>query len=111
MERKQWKLSIGYLAIALIAMFAFQFSLFGPRAATVSYSEFKALAKKGKISNLTLDKETISGTLSTDGLEALLSKEKLEELKRFGVGPHRFVAVRVEDPALVAELGPEGHEV
>ncbi len=104
MELKQRKFAIGYLAIVLITIFAFQFPLFGPRAANVSYSEFKALAKKGKVSNLTLDRETISGTLSTDGLETLLPKEKLEELKRLGDGPHRFVAARVEDPGLVAEL-------
>ena len=95
MELKQRKFSIGYLAIVLIAMLAFQFPLFWPRAANVSYSEFKALAKKGKVSNLTLDKQTISGTLSTDGLETLLPKEKLEELKRLGGGPHPFVAARV----------------
>src|SRR2546427_2576238 len=104
MELKQRKFAIGYLAIVLITIFAFQFPLFGPRAANVSYSEFKALAKKGKVSNLTLDKETISGTLSTDGLESLLPPQKLEELKRLGAGPHRFVAARVEDPGLVAEL-------
>ena len=104
MDFKQRKFAIGYLAIALIAILVFQLPLFGPRAAHVSYSEFKALAKKGKVSNLTLDRETISGTLSTDGLEPVLSKEKLEELNRLGTGPHRFVATRVEDPGLVAEL-------
>ena len=104
MEFKQRKFAIGYLAIALIAILVFQLPLFGPRAAHVSYSEFKALAKKGKVSNLTLDRETISGTLSTDGLEPVLSKEKFEELNRLGSGPHRFVATRVEDPGLVAEL-------
>ncbi|PYN58578.1 MAG: cell division protein FtsH [Candidatus Rokuibacteriota bacterium] len=104
MDFKQRKFAIGYLAIALIAILVFQLPLFGPRAAHVSYSEFKALAKKGKVSNLTLDRETISGTLSTDGLEPVLSKEKLEELNRLGSGPHRFVATRVEDPGLVAEL-------
>src|SRR2546425_7434981 len=104
MELKQRKFAIGYLAIVLITIFAFQFPLFGPRAANVSYSEFKALAKKGKVSNLTLDRETVSGTLSTDGLETLLPKEKVEELKRLGGGPQRFVAARVEDPGLVAEL-------
>src|SRR6266850_6987561 len=104
MELKQRKLTIGYLAIALIAILVFQLPLFGPRAAHVSYSEFKALAKKGKVSNLTLERETISGTLSTEGLEALLSKEKLEELKKLGNGPYRFVATRGEDPGLVAEL-------
>ena len=104
MELKQRKFSIGYLAIALVAMVVLQFPLFAPRAASVSYSEFKVLAKKGKVSNLTLDKQTISGTLSMDGLETLLPKDKLEELKRLGGGPHRFVATRVEDPGLVAEL-------
>ncbi|PYN17617.1 MAG: cell division protein FtsH [Candidatus Rokuibacteriota bacterium] len=104
MEFKQRKFAIGYLAIALIAILVFQLPLFGPRAAHVSYSEFKALAKKGKVSNLTLDRETVSGTLSTDELETLLPKEKVEELKRLGGGPHRFVATRVEDPGLVAEL-------
>src|SRR5882724_10088449 len=104
MELKQRKFAIGYLAITLVAILAFQFPLFGPRAANLSYSEFKALAKKGKVSNLTLDKETISGTLSTDGLETLLPKEKVEELRRLSGGPRRFVAARVEDPGLVAEL-------
>src|SRR5438445_12177140 len=104
MEPKQRKFSIGYLAIVLITIFAFQFPLFGPRAANLSYSEFKALAKKGKVSNLTVDRETISGTLSADGLETLLPKEKVEELKRLGDGPRRFVAARAEDPVLVAEL-------
>src|SRR4030095_9635707 len=104
MDLKQRKFAIGYLAIALTTILVFQFPLFGPRAANLSYSEFKALAKKGKVSNLTLDRESISGTLSTDGFETLLPKEKVDELKRLGGGPHRFVAVRVEDPGLVAEL-------
>src|SRR5947209_10053920 len=104
MELKQRKFSIGYLAIVLIAMFVFQFPLFWPRAAHVSYSEFKALAKKGKVSNLTLDRETVSGTLSAEGLETLLPRDRAEELKRSGGEKHRFVVTRVEDPGLVAEL-------
>ena len=43
MDLKQRKFAIGYLAIALLAILVFQFPLFGPRAATLSYSEFKAL--------------------------------------------------------------------
>jgi cell division protease FtsH len=104
MELKQRKFAIGYLGITLLAILAFQLPLFGSQATNVSYSEFKALAKKGKVSNLTLDRETVSGTLSTDGIEALLPKEKVEELKRSSGETHRFVAARVEDPGLVAEL-------
>ena len=104
MGLKQRKFAIGYLGLTLLAILAFQLPLFGSQATNVSYSEFKTLAKKGKVSNLTLDKETVSGTLSTDGIEALLPKEKVEELKRSSGETHRFVAARVEDPGLVAEL-------
>ncbi len=104
MESKKQKFSIGYFVVAVIALFLLQSVLFAPHAETLSYSEFKALAKKGKVSNLVLDKQTISGTLATDGLEGLLPKEKLEELKRVGSGPHPFVTARVDDPSLVPEL-------
>jgi cell division protease FtsH len=60
--------------------------------------------KKGKVSNLVLDKQTISGALATDGLEGLLPREKIEELKRAGGAAHRFTTARVDDPGLVAEL-------
>jgi cell division protease FtsH len=103
MEPRQRKFAIGLLAIVLIAMFVLQFPFFAPRAANVSYSEFKALVKKGKVANLTLGKETISGTLSTDGLEGLLPKESVEELKRLGGGTRPSVTARVDDPGLVAE--------
>jgi cell division protease FtsH len=104
MEPGQRKLAVGLFAIVLMAIAVSQFPLFGPAAANVSYSEFKALVKKGKVANLVLGKETISGSLSSDGLEGLLSKESGEELKRLGGGTRPFVTARVDDPGLVAEL-------
>jgi cell division protease FtsH len=104
MAPKQRTLSLAYLAVVLMAMFLLQSVFFAPRAEELSYSEFKTLMKRGKVSDLTLDKQAISGTLATDGLESLLPKERLGELKRLAGGPHRFVATRVNDPALVAEL-------
>src|SRR3970040_169744 len=104
MEPKRQTFSIGYFVAALIALFLLQSVLFAPHAETVSYSEFKALVRKSKVSNLVLARETVSGTLSTDGLEGLLPKDKLEELKRAGGGTHRFTTARVDDPGLVAEL-------
>ena len=101
MEPKQRTFSIGYLVIALVAMVILQSVLLAPHAENLSYSEFKTLVKKGKVSNLILDKQTISGALSTEGLETLLPKEKLEELKRLGGGTHQFVTARVDDPGLV----------
>src|SRR5262249_30503858 len=59
---------------------------------------------KGKVSDLTLGTETISGTLDTRNLDGLLPKQKIEELKSLGKGPVRFVTARVDDPRLVDEL-------
>jgi cell division protease FtsH len=104
MEPKRQTFSIGYFIVALIGLFLLQSVLFTPHAENLSYSEFKALVKKGKVSNLILDKQTITGTLAADGLEGLLPKEKLDELKRAGGGTHQFTTTRVDDPGLVAEL-------
>lgn len=80
MEPKQRSFSVGYFIAMLIALFLIQSVLFAPHNENLLYSEFKTLVKKGKVSNLVLDKQTISGTLTSDGLEGLLPKEKLDEL-------------------------------
>jgi len=104
MEPKRQKFSVAYFIATLLALVLIQAVFFGPHAENLSYSEFKALAKKGKVSNLVLEKQVITGTLAAEGLEGLLPKERLEELKRAGGGTHRFVTARVDDPSLVAEL-------
>jgi cell division protease FtsH len=104
MQLKQQKFSIGLSFAMVLALLLIQAVFLQPHAENLSYSEFKALARKGKVSNLVLDKQTITGTLSAEGLEGLLPTEKLEELKRAGGGPHQFVTPRVDDPGLVAEL-------
>jgi cell division protease FtsH len=104
MELKQQKFSIGYLVATVLALILIQSLLFAPHAETLSYSEFKTLVKKGKVSDLVLDRQTITGSLAAEGLDGLLPKEKIEELKRQGGGVHRFTTARVDDPGLVAEL-------
>jgi cell division protease FtsH len=104
MEAKHRTFSIGYFVIVMMLLLIAQALLFAPHAENLSYSEFKTLVKKGKVSDLTLDKQTIRGTLAPEGLEGLLPQAKLEELKRSGGGTHRFVTARVDDPGLVAEL-------
>ncbi|MBI3345004.1 MAG: ATP-dependent zinc metalloprotease FtsH [Gammaproteobacteria bacterium] len=102
---KQQQFSLWYFLIVFLAILAMQNFLFGPHAANLAYNEFKALLKAGKIENIAIGERTISGTLKPDGLEGLLPKKQIEELKRAGEGKeHRFVTVRVEDPGLVKEI-------
>ena len=94
---------MGFVVAAALGLLLAQAILLAPHSESVSYSEFKTLLKKGKVSDLVLDKQTISGTVAVEGLEGLLPKEKIEALKR-GAGPHRFETTRVDDPGLVGEL-------
>jgi cell division protease FtsH len=104
METKQRTFSLWYAVLAFLVLFGIQAYLLAPRPENLPYSEFKTLVKAGKVSDLVLYKDTITGTLSPTGLDKILSKEKIEKLKRFGKGAHQFVTARVDDPTLVSEL-------
>jgi cell division protease FtsH len=98
MESKQQQFSIGYVVVALLLVVMLRAVFFAPHAENLSYSDFKKLAAEGKVSELTLTRETITGTLAPKGLETVLPEEKITELKRYGEGAHLFVTNRVEDP-------------
>jgi cell division protease FtsH len=103
-ESRPRTVSLGYIAAIVVLIMLVETILSAPHTATLSYSEFKMLLAKGKVSDLTLDKETITGAVAGKGLEGLLPPEKIEELERDGSAAHRFVTARVDDPGLVAEL-------
>ena len=103
MPANQRDFLIVYIAVIGFALLVAQAIWLAPHSETLSYSEFKALLRHGKVSDLVIDKQTITGTITGPGLEGLLPKEKLEALKR-DEGPHHFVTGRVDDAGLVAEL-------
>jgi hypothetical protein len=47
MPKWQQQFSIGYFVIALVLLFALQTYFASPRIETITYSQFKALARKG----------------------------------------------------------------
>jgi cell division protease FtsH len=104
MELKQRKFSVWYFVAVFVGLMLLQSLIFAPHPENLSYSQFKALLQAGKVSDVVLGKQTITGTLAPQGLEGLLPKNKLEELKRYGGGTHRFVTPRVDDPQLVSGL-------
>ena len=108
MEPKQQRFAMWYLVAVVVGMIVIQSVLFAPHRETLPYSEFKLLVKQGKVSDLVIDQETISGTLAAAGLEGVLPKERVEALKRNGTGPHAFATTRVDDPQLVSELQTAG---
>ena len=103
MEKRQ-QFSIWYFVAAFLLIAAVQNYLYAPHTETLSYDSFKTLLKAGKLSDVAIGERTMSGGLINEGLDELLPEEQLDELQKSGTGPHRFVTVRVDDPALVKEL-------
>src|SRR5205823_10668185 len=86
----QQKFSVGYLILALLGLVLIQTVFFTPQSENLSYRDFKTLLKAGKVVDLTLKERTMTGRLTTDGLEGLLPKEKMQELHTAGKGEQRF---------------------
>jgi cell division protease FtsH len=104
----QQKFSIGYFILALLGLVLIQTLFFAPQSQNLSYRDFKTLLKAGKVVDLLLHESTMTGRLSTEGLEGLLPPEKIAELRKSGRGEPRFVTVKVDDPTLIPDLEAAG---
>lgn len=104
MEKKQRQFALGYFVAAFFLVLAVHDFLIARHTETLSYSEFKVLVKAGKVEDLTLGTRVIYGRLKREGLEGLLSKEKVEEIQRVTGAELRFATIRVDDPTLIQEL-------
>jgi len=104
MEQNQRRFSIWYFVAAFFVLLVIENFLMGAITETLTYNEFKALLRAGRITEVTITDRTITGRLKQEGLEGLLPEAKIAEIKRFGSGEQRFVVVRVDDSGLVKEL-------
>jgi cell division protease FtsH len=104
MEQNQRKFSIWYFLGAFVVLLALENFILGAITETLTYSEFKALLRAGKITEVVISDRMINGRLKADGLDGILPPDKVAEIKRFGGIDQRFVVVRVDDSGLVKEL-------
>ena len=104
----QQKFSIGYFLLTLLGLLLIQTVFSAPQSENLSYRDFKTLLKAGKVIDILLWERTITGRLSTDGLEGLLPSAKIEELRTAGRGEPRFVTVKLDDPTLIPDLQAAG---
>ena len=80
-----------YLIAGTLMFMWFQSYTGSQRSETISYSDFKQRARDGKVENLVVAAEQITGNVKEEGKPA-----------------RPFVAVRVEDPELVGQLEQKG---
>ncbi|NML16945.1 ATP-dependent zinc metalloprotease FtsH [Azohydromonas caseinilytica] len=102
MDKKQ-TFSLWYVFAALLLISLLQDFLGARHTLTLTYSEFKQALAAGQLQDLVIADGLASGTLKAEGLEQVLPKERVDQLKSAG-GEHRFATVLVDDPGLVAQL-------
>ena len=91
--RKKVHFSIWYyLIVGTLMFFWFQSYSGSQRSETISYSDFKQLTREGKVENLVIGPERITGSVKAEN----------------GKPARPFVAVRIEDPELVGQLEQKG---
>lgn len=65
----------------LIPAVFFLFQFVSMQSQPLAYSDFKRLLHAGKVNELTVAEETISGALKAGGLDAVMPTQEVEQLK------------------------------
>ncbi len=104
MEPRQQQFSLWYVLAAAVMMLVIQSYVGSAHVDNLPYSDFKVLLKAGKLNDVVIADDVVTGTLNTQGLEGLLSKQQVDKLLGLGKGDHQFATVRVNDPNLVQDL-------
>jgi cell division protease FtsH len=109
MEKKR-SFTLVYFLIAFTLLVVLQNYFLSREILTISYSEFKALAKEGLVEDLQISREAIEGKLAKTAHDRLMKlrvetdEKKIAQTKDIQI----FAVVRMEDPDLVKELTEKG---
>jgi len=60
-QKRQWRFSLAYMAAAALALYLFQLLLMAPQPKTVSYSEFVAELKAGRLAEVNITERQLIG--------------------------------------------------
>ena len=103
MDHKQ-HFSIWYFLIVLLILLTLQDFALSPPVETLAYSDFKALLKTGKISDVQIGEDRITGTADLREARALLPDKVWQALPKGTLAHESFVTARVPDRDLIADL-------
>ena len=97
--------SLWYFLGVLIVLFTVQTFLGSPPVRVLAYSEFTSLLQAGKIKDVTITEDQLTGTAEMSGAaDGAGQKNAQPAPAAAGPGDYKFVVARVPDANLVAEL-------
>ncbi len=100
LSNRQWWLLLGFLVVLFLFL---QLARLNPRV-QLSYSEFKALLKAGRVNDLTIGEDFIEGRFE-EGASEVLARLRGRPVK---LETDRFFTLRLEDPDLLKLLDEKG---
>jgi len=101
-QRRRFSFAYLLAAFALLALFQYFYQESPP--AELAYSEFKTLLKSGRLEDVALESVQLKGTVRQGDLSGLLPAERIRSLRWDVESQRKFATVRIEDPALLADL-------
>jgi cell division protease FtsH len=101
---KRVRFSIWYFLAAFALVLALQTYLAHEQVTELSYAEFKQLVDAGKVTDVVVGADYVSGRLTTLDVEGILPADKIAQLKQWGGASRYFRAVKVDDPKLIETL-------
>ena len=96
--------SLWYFVAAMFFMLALQSVLFSQHVETLAYSDFQALLHAGKVKEVLIGEDRLTGSADLRGAATLLSPEAAKALPTDHLESHEFATARVPDANLVSEL-------
>lgn len=75
-----------------------------PSTTTLSYSEFKSLVSAGRVAEVTLSAQQITGTIKPGSLDGVLPPQSIAKLPQDSERERAFTTIAVNDPDLVRQL-------
>jgi cell division protease FtsH len=96
--------SLWYFVLVVLFMLSLQSVLFNQHVESLAYSDFQALLHAGKVKEVLIGDDSLSGTVDLRGAEAVLPAQAAKSLPKENLADHQFITARVPDPNLVGEL-------
>ncbi len=103
MDHKQ-HFSIWYFLTVFLILLAVENFALSPPVETLAYSDFKTLLHAGKLSDVQIGEDRITGTADLRAAQALLPAKTWELLPKATLAHESFVTAQVPDPDLTADL-------
>jgi cell division protease FtsH len=101
---KRLRFSLWYFVAAFALIILLHTYLIQEQVGQISYAQFKQLVDAGKVTDVVIGTDEISGKLTSLEVGGILTAEQITRFKQRGTANLYFRAVRVEDPKLVEEL-------